>query len=100
MLLDRGGIGGEPIKRDQGRERREDSEEREEGAAGGDDGKVVASAFAPYPLGDLPSAAQRDVVGTPGIAAIGVWLAAHVGEKITEAAKRGIMLPCRSDFQP
>ena len=102
LLLDRGGICRKAIKSDQRGERGKDGEQRKEGAAGGDHREIVAAALGPHPLGDLPPAAQGDVVRPPCVAAIRVWLAAHVlGKVVVEMAKDSrIMLRCRNDFQP
>ncbi len=74
LVLDRRRVGGQPIQRDQRRERREDGEQRIEGAARGDHGEIVAAGLAPHPLRDLPPALERDVVRTRGVAPVRIAL--------------------------
>ena len=81
LILDRGWVRGQPIERDERRERREDGEQRVEGAARGDHGEIIAASLAPHSLRDLPPALERNVVRTPRVTPVRIAPARHAPMK-------------------
>ena len=77
MLLNGVGICGQAIDGDERREHRENRQEGEEGAPRRHDREIVATAFGPHAFGKLTPAFERDLVGTPRVAAIRIRLAVH-----------------------
>src|SRR5262245_13440945 len=77
MLLNGVGIRGQAVDGDERRKHGENRQEGEEGAARRHDGEIVVTAFAPNAFGNLTPAFERDLVGTPRVAAVRIRLAVH-----------------------